>query len=123
MISFFEIPVLDLDRAERFYAVLLDARFERGSVDGLEMSFFASGLESADPEVVRGALVRGESYVPSHNGTRVYFIVANLEATLLRAERIGARLLYPRTAIGAHGFVGEVEDTEGNRIALHERAL
>lgn len=116
MISFFEIPVRDLDRAERFYIDVLGARFERGGVDGLEMSFFVSD----GPMPVQGALVKGESYVPSHDGTRVYFRVDDVGRVLGRAEARGAAVLYPRTAIGPHGFVAEIEDSEGNRVALHE---
>lgn len=116
MISFFEIPVTDLDRAERFYAALFGLTFERGSVDGLQMSFFMFAEPSATP----GALVKGDTYTPSHDGTRVYFRVTDIAQTLTRARSLGAATLYPRTSIGPHGFVAEVEDSEGNRIALHE---
>lgn len=119
MISFFEIPVLDLGRAERFYADLFHLGFERAGIDGLEMSMFLPGPDDhATP--IHGALVKGETYVPSLDGTRVYFRVSDLRETLERARRLGVTVLYPHTEIGEHGFVAEVRDSEGNRIALHQ---
>ena len=32
----------------------------------------------------------------------------------------GGKTLLPRMSIGQHGFVAHFEDTEGNRVALHE---
>ena len=32
----------------------------------------------------------------------------------------GGNTLMPRLAIGEHGFIAHFEDTEGNRVALHE---
>ena len=32
----------------------------------------------------------------------------------------GGNILYPKTSVGDLGFVAEFEDSEGNRIALHQ---
>ncbi len=40
-----------------------------------------------------GALAQGESYMPSENGTRVYFTVDNIDETLARALERGGREL------------------------------
>ncbi|MEM7570020.1 MAG: hypothetical protein AAF337_09510 [Pseudomonadota bacterium] len=37
-----------------------------------------------------------------------------------RALSLGAKPLLAKQSIGALGFVAEFEDSEGNRIALHE---
>jgi hypothetical protein len=39
---------------------------------------------------------------------------------LLRAREHGADVLYPKKDIGAAGYVAEIEDSEGNRIALSQ---
>ena len=113
----FEIPVRDLARAERFYAAVFGYDFVRDTVDGNQMAFFPF-----DPERpgASGALVQGESYEPAHAGTRVYFHTPQLDCTLARATRLGAGVLYPATDIGPLGRVAEIEDSEGNRIALHQ---
>ena len=41
------------------------------------------------------ALARGESYVPSIDGTRVYFHVESIDETMARAIAKGGAELYP----------------------------
>lgn len=115
-VFYFEIPVTDLNRAEAFYRALFGATLERAEVDGHPMSLFA--YEDGAPGA-SGALVTGNSYVPSLDGTRVYFRVRDIDLTLAKAVTLGSEVLYPRTSIGELGFVAEIRDSEGNRIALH----
>lgn len=118
-VSYFEIPVLDMARAIRFYEAVFCQSLERASVDGNEMAFFAHapGREGAS-----GALAKGKSYRPSRDGVRLYFRVLDIDAALARAVAQGADLLYPVTTVGSFGFVAEFADCEGNCIALHAEA-
>ncbi len=75
---------------------------------------FAEGAPGAT-----GALAKGDVYKPSKDGAIVYFSVKDVDAALDRAKARGAAVLYPKKAIGENGFVAEIEDSEGNRIALH----
>lgn len=63
-------------------------------------------------------MAKGESYVPATDGTRIYFVVDSIEETLRHVVEQGGRQLYPKPSIGELGFVAEVQDCEGNRIAL-----
>jgi len=112
----FEIPVTDMDRAVGFYETVLGVRLTRRTVDGYEMAFFprSDGAPGAS-----GALAKGDVYVPSKAGAIVYFDVPDIDAALGRAAGLGAKTLYPKTDIGAGGIVAEVEDSEGNRLALN----
>jgi uncharacterized protein len=112
----FEIPVTDMDRAVKFYEAVFSVKLTRRNVDGYDMAFFprADGKPGAS-----GALAKGDVYVPSKTGAILYFDVADIDETLLRAERQGAKVLYPKKDIGKGGFVAEIEDSEGNRIALN----
>lgn len=114
-IAYVELPVHDLDRATAFYTALLGLTFERKRIDGYEMALFPA---EAGAEGASGALVRGDVYVPAKAGAIVYFRVAEIDPTLARARTLGAKILYEKKAIGPAGFVAEVEDSEGNRIAL-----
>ena len=117
-VTSFEIPVIDLHRAMAFYRAVLGYEFEEETVDNNEMAWFP--LDENTPGI-SGALVRGESYAPSQSGTRIYFAVDDIDATLTRANTHGGKTLYPKTSIGEMGFVAEFEDSEGNRIALHKK--
>lgn len=110
-VSYFEIPVRDMDRA------VLGYRLVREQVDGNEMALFPA-VEGGSG--ASGALAKGEVYVPAMTGPIVYFATADIEKTLGLAGANGGKTLYPKTAVGKNGFVAEFADSEGNRIALHQ---
>lgn len=114
-VFYFEIPVTDLDRAVRFYEAVFGYRLEPQEVDGYRMALFP---RADDEPGASGALAQGDVYVPARTGPVIYFDVPDLDAVLDRAQACGAQLLYPKKDLGAAGWVAEIEDSEGNRIAL-----
>ncbi|PZN97651.1 MAG: VOC family protein [Alphaproteobacteria bacterium] len=114
MISYFEIPVSDMDRAMAFYGKALGSRFTRQTIDGYDMALFAGDGP------VHGALARGDVYVPGKAGPVLYFAVEDIRAVLARAVAAGGEMLYPVKDIGENGWVAEFADSEGNRIALSQ---
>lgn len=112
----FEIPVVDLDRAVRFYEAVFGVEFERRTVDGYDMAFFPRAEGGAGAS---GALAKGDVYRPTHDGAILYFDVADIDEVLRRADTEGAKVLYGKTDVGEAGYVAEIEDSEGNRIALN----
>ena len=118
-VGYFEIPVNDLDRAVKFYEVVFGCQFERSMIDGLEMGLFPSNKQA---QGITGALVKGDSYVPTREGSRLYFSTDNIDEMLVKVMSQGGKVLYPKTSIGELGWVAEFEDIEGNCIALHYEA-
>jgi predicted enzyme related to lactoylglutathione lyase len=116
-VVYFEIPVLDLDRACDFYSKVFETTLTKEVVDGYQMAFFET---SDDSFGASGALVVGDVYVPSHQGCFLYFGVESIDETIARALELGGSLLYPKKSNGGLGSVAEIQDSEGNRIALHE---
>ncbi len=118
-VVYFEIPVLDLDRACDFYSKVFETTLTKDIVDGYQMAFFDSSAESFG---ATGALVVGDVYVPSKQGCFLYFGVESIDETLARALEHGGSVLYPKKSNGDLGSVAEIQDSEGNRIALHEES-
>jgi predicted enzyme related to lactoylglutathione lyase len=116
-VVYFEVPVLDLDRACDFYSKVFETTLTKEVVDGYQMAIFES---SGDSFGASGALVVGDVYVPSHQGCFLYFGVESIDETIARAEELGGSVLYPKKSNGDLGSVAEIQDSEGNRIALHE---
>jgi predicted enzyme related to lactoylglutathione lyase len=116
-VVYFEIPVLDLARASNFYCKVFETTLTKDNVDGYQMAFFESSDQSFG---ATGALVVGDVYIPSHEGCFLYFGVESIDETVARALEHGGSILYPKKSNGDLGFVAEIQDTEGNRIALHE---
>lgn len=116
-VVYFEIPVSNIDRAIKFYKSVFNFTFEREIIDRNEMALFpfAEGKSG-----ISGALAKGEIYKPTNDGVVIYFNTENIDKTLTRAIENGGQILYPKTSNGELGFVAEFEDSEGNRIALHQ---
>lgn len=113
-VFYFEIPVADIERAVTFYEAVFSCRMERLTVDGYEMALFPKG------DGARGALAQGDVYIPAKTGPLVYFDVEQIDDVLARAVAAGGAILYAKKDIGENGFVAEMEDSEGNRIALNQ---
>ena len=89
-VGWFEIYVDDMPRAKAFYEALLDT-----SLEPLE-------------DVAAGG-----------NSTMVYFSCQDCAVEESRAEAAGGKVMHSKFAIGPHGFIAIVADSEGNMIGLH----
>lgn len=115
-VVYFEIPVIDIDRATNFYSNVFRFKFDTSIIDNNEMALFPFTQENSG---ISGALAKGEIYKPTKDGVLIYFNTANIEETLKLAITNGGQILFPKTDNGI-GLVAEFEDTEGNRIALYQ---
>lgn len=118
-VTWFEIPVSDLERAIPFYEQVFGILLERRTIDGYRMALFplAEGGPGAS-----GALVEGDVYVPGKAGPILYFRVESIVRVLERVVELQGRILYPAKVLDDGGSVAEFEDSEGNRIALQQEA-
>ncbi|MBY0422010.1 MAG: VOC family protein [Parvularculaceae bacterium] len=116
-VAYVEIPVADMDRAVAFYETVFGADFTRETVDGYEMALFpyTEGAGGAS-----AALAKGDVYVPAKTGPIIYLAVDDIDAALTRATARGAPILFEKKNVG-HAIIAEIEDSEGNRIALMQR--
>lgn len=115
-VVYFEIPVVDMDRATRFYANVFNFTFDTTIIDNNAMALFPFTEKETG---ISGALAKGEIYQPTKNGVLIYFNTGNIDKTLTLAITNGAKILYPITNNGV-GLVAEFEDIEGNRIGLYQ---
>jgi len=126
-ISWFEIPVHDLERARRFYEAVLGVTLQTLKLgQGPALALFP-----VDPaRGVGGALACGRGYVPArevagervvHEGVKVYLNAGDdLGPALERVATAGGRVAVPKTQISPDfGFMGAFVDTEGNWVGLH----
>ncbi len=116
-VNWFEIPVNDMAQAKTFYESVFGVEITETEMGPNKMGFFPMEMGAAG---AAGTLIKGEGYTPSHEGSLVYLHVDKIDATLEAIGGAGGKTLMPRISIGEHGFVARFEDTEGNRVALHE---
>jgi predicted enzyme related to lactoylglutathione lyase len=122
VVGWFEIPVMDMQRAIEFYETVFAFKMHRQKLDGLDMAWFPfdeSGTGSS------GALVHAPDYYqPSSKGILIYFTArsGDLSEELSRVNDAGGEVIQAKKMISDDiGFMGLFLDSEGNRIALHSR--
>ncbi len=114
-VTWFEIPTTDFDRATHFYETVLNVKLR--SFPGAEP---CSMFPSQDGGV-GGCIVLRPSQKPASDGALVYLNAdGKLDASLKRAEKLGANIFVPRTEIpGGMGYYACLQDSEGNHVGLH----
>lgn len=121
VVGWFELPVIDMERAIRFYETVFDMKLDRQKMGDFEMAMFPYADLPGSP----GALVQhADWYKPSADGVLIYFTsqTGDLETELSRVEDAGGQVLIPKRLIAEDiGYMGVFADTEGNRVALHSR--
>ena len=117
-ICWFELPVVDLERAVRFYEAVFGITLRREACGGHPMAIFPY----AEPQP-SGALVQMPQLAPRDNGTLVYLNGGeDLNLGLGRVKAAGGEVTMEKTAIGEDiGFIALFIDSEGNRVGLYSK--
>jgi predicted enzyme related to lactoylglutathione lyase len=115
-INWFEIPAIDFDRAVRFYSAIYANDMPTRDMGHVRMGFF-----NHEQGQIGGAVVSGEGYLPSKNGSKVYLNGgADLMTVLDRVEAAGGSIVNGKSEISPEiGHVAIIQDTEGNHVYLH----
>lgn len=110
-----DIPVLDLDRAVRFYSAVLGQDVKKQEFPGMLIGV----LPHNDGEA-GGCLFTSPDEKPSDQGLMIYLNAnGRLDDALSAVTPNGGKIVQPKHPIGSFGFRAIVLDSEGNRIALH----
>lgn len=123
-ISWAEIPVSDFDRAKKFYSAIYDFEMPEAMMGPNRMGFLLFDQKGGG---IGAAIVCGEGYIPSQNGTKLYLNGgADLNTVLNRIKNAGGNVTLPKTQIAPEapelGYFAIFEDTEGNQILLHSNS-
>ena len=110
-----DIPVLNLDRAVKFYSAVLGQPVKKQDFPGMTIGI----LPHSDGEV-GACLFTSEEEKPSENGAMIYLNAnGRLDEAIAAVASNGGKILKPKHHIGPFGFRAVIIDSEGNRVALH----
>src|SRR5713226_8576045 len=111
-----DIPVLDLDRAAKFYSAVLGAQVKKEQFPG---GMTIGLLPHTDGEV-GGCLFTSDDEKPSDKGLLIYLNASGrLDAAIDAVVPNGGKVIKPKHPIGPYGHRAIILDSEGNRVALH----
>ncbi len=121
-LNWFEIPVVDIERAQKFYEAVFEISMFKLPIPEFEMVAFPSEPGNGKAS---GALMKHEMYQPSSDSGVVIYLNADpdIQRVIDRIAPAGGQILIPKTQITEEiGYMAFFLDTEGNRLALHARA-
>lgn len=118
MISWFEIPATNFERAVEFYSFIFNFELETDQMNGYSMAFFPAD------KGISGAIICGEGSVPSQNGSLLYLNGGDdLELVLSKVEEAGGKVILSKQKINdQNGYFALFIDSEGNKMALHSNS-
>lgn len=116
LIAFFEIPAVDLDRAIKFYQLVLNTQFTVYDCGKEKMAFFPE-----EDGVYPGAISWSANFKPSKEGVLISLNCKDIETSLSLVETNGGKITIPKTKIEAdnRGYFSVFIDSEGNSIGLY----
>ena len=119
-ISWFEIPAVDINRAQKFYETIFDMKMDAVDHEEYQMRMFP--IE--DPVTGVGGAICNQSdfHKPNADSGTLIYLNANPDVQIIadRIESAGGKLVVPKMEISPeYGYMAVFIDTEGNRVALH----
>jgi predicted enzyme related to lactoylglutathione lyase len=132
-LSWFEIPVANLDRAIHFYSTVLTTKFERKFLLDKEYALF-----DKKKHLTGGVLVEKKNYSPGA-GVVLFFFVVDLSEVLRLTAELNCKIVIDKTLIkqknnngdiiipqnlidGNTGYYAEIVDSEGNHVGLYSHS-
>jgi predicted enzyme related to lactoylglutathione lyase len=110
-----DIPVVNLDRAIKFYSTLIGHPVTKETMPGMTFGLLPHANDS-----VSGCLTEMADNKPGATGPLIYLNCdGRLDIAIAMVELNGGKILKPKHQIGPYGFRAVIQDSEGNHIALH----
>jgi predicted enzyme related to lactoylglutathione lyase len=117
-----DIPVVDLERARKFYAHVLGNEIQM--MPGSDAVALLMPLGTGSPDDVSGDLVQDSDTPSKTHGSTVYLNSnGDISGMLARVVEAGGSVLSEPVNMGEMvGWIAFFEDSEGNRVGLHQPA-
>jgi uncharacterized protein len=118
----FEIPADDVSRAETFYREAFGWTMNSIPDMGYTMVSTVPTDEKGmpkEPGAINGGMLARQEPV---TGPVITIDVDDIDGALERIEKLGGKVLRPKTAVGDMGHAAYFRDSEGNAVGLWQNA-
>lgn len=113
-VTHFEIYAQELPGLARFYRELFDWKIEQAP--GIDYFHIQTGSE--EKQSISGGMLHRPIQGPR---SWVHYVhVDYIDQTIERVEKLGGKILYPKTAVPKTAWYAVVEDPEGNIFAVYQ---
>lgn len=111
----FDIPADNIERAKKFYEELFDWNIQ--AVPG-PMEYFNIATKTDDgKEGVGGGMGPKQE---GNTGITNYIGIPSVDEYLHKVEKLGGKIVMPKTTIPGFGYLAVFLDTENNKLGLWE---
>ena len=110
----FDVPAEDIERAKKFYSMLLGWQFQE--FPEMQYNLITTTNLDGTPGVGGGL---GKRMEPSQRMMN-YFGVPSLDVAMNQVRSLGGKVLTGKMAVPGMGFLANCVDTEGNAFGLWE---
>ncbi len=117
MISWFEIPADDLQRARKFYSELFGWSIEESKASSLKDHLI---IKTGNGDAISGSLTKRQR--PGQTIVN-YIDVSSTDRYIVKIRHLGGKVLVPKTAVPGMGYFVVCEDTEENAFGIWENNL
>lgn len=116
LVSFFEIPAEDFERAVKFYEALFGISMPLFDCETEKMAFFPEENGKSC-----GAISWADDFKPSGQGVLISLSCEDIIEKVEIIQKSGGKIVIPRTKIEAdnRGYFCVFMDSEGNRVGLY----
>jgi predicted enzyme related to lactoylglutathione lyase len=113
-IVWFEIPADNVARAKAFYGKLFGWKIKKFR---MKMPYWHIDTGGADASPDGGMMQRQSPQQPITN----YIMVASVDQAAAKVQKLGGKIIMPKSAVPQMGYFAICQDTEDNVFALWER--
>jgi predicted enzyme related to lactoylglutathione lyase len=113
-VVWFEIPADNVDRAKTFYGKLFGWKIKK--FPGTKTPYWHIDTAGHD-KTPDGGMMQRQS---PHHGITNYISVASVDQAAVKVEKLGGKVIMPKTAVPQMGYFVVCMDTENNMFALWE---
>jgi predicted enzyme related to lactoylglutathione lyase len=121
IVSWFEVPATDLERARTFYESVLGLTLKYEATETADAMYIFPVERHPERPAVTGALIHRPSQQNQRQSSVVYLDCSGkLQQVLARVPSAGGAIILPSSPVpGGFGYFACIRDTEGNMIGLH----
>jgi predicted enzyme related to lactoylglutathione lyase len=118
----FEIPYVKGDRARKFYSKVFGWKLRHWEDPSADYTLVTTGPVDKKGMLTKPGMINGGMMkrMPKVKSPVIYMMVDDVEATLVKIEKMGGKRITDSTPVGEMGWSAYFQDPEGNLLGVFQ---